>query len=42
MANVKLGNDILNGVNTVRRRKADGEGYESFVEPISATYNIVN
>ena len=42
MANVKLGNDILNGVNTVRLQKADGEGYESFVEPISATYNIVN
>lgn len=31
MANVKLGNDTLNGVNTVRLQKADGGGYESFV-----------
>lgn len=31
MANVKLGNDTLNGVNTVRLQKADGEGYEPFV-----------
>ena len=31
MPNVKLGNDTLNGVNTVRLQKADGEGYESFV-----------
>ena len=42
MANVKLGNDTLNGVNTVRLQKADGEGYESFVEPIEETWNIVN
>ena len=31
MSNVKLGNDTLNGVNTVRLQKADGGGYESFV-----------
>ena len=31
MANIKLGNDTLNGVNTVKLQKADGEGYESFV-----------
>lgn len=31
MPNVKLGNDTLNGVNTVRLQKADGGGYESFV-----------
>lgn len=30
MPNVKLGNDTLNGVNTVRLQKADGLGYESF------------
>ena len=47
MANVKLKNasgveQTYNDVNTARLQKADGEGYESFVEPISATYNIVN
>ena len=31
MPNVKLGNDTLNGVNTVRLQKADGSGYEPFV-----------
>ena len=31
MPNVKLGNDTLNGVNTVRLQKADGGGYEAFV-----------
>lgn len=30
MPNIKLGNDTLNGVNTVRLQKADGLGYESF------------
>ena len=34
MPNVKLGNDTLNGVNTVRLQKADGEGYASFVANI--------
>lgn len=42
MPNIKLGNDTLNGVNAVRLQKADGGGYESFVAPIEATYNIVN
>lgn len=30
MPNIKLGNDTLNGVNTVRLQKADGGSYESF------------
>ena len=40
MANIKLGNDTLNGVNTVRLQKADGEGYESFVaNPLNAEWH---
>ena len=39
MPNVKLGNDILNGVNTVRLQKADGSGYESFLaNPLNAEW----